>query len=138
MSTWTAEDLDRIGAAKELDIATERSDGTLRSYLPIWVVRIGDELYVRAYRGRGGSWFRQVQRHPRASIRAGGVERTVSFEAADDSLRLRDGRRLSRQVRQRHVRRRDDRARGRRGGVADRPLNAATPGLRPWVAEPGG
>lgn len=87
MSTWTAEDLDRIGAAKELDIATERSDGTLRSYLPIWVVRIGDELYVRAYRGRGGSWFRQVQRHPRASIRAGGVERTVSFEAADDSLR---------------------------------------------------
>lgn len=87
MGTWTAEDLDRIGAAKELDIATERRDGTLRSYLPIWVVRIGDDLYVRAYRGRGGSWFRQVQRHPRASIRAGGVERSVSFVEADDDLR---------------------------------------------------
>jgi hypothetical protein len=40
---WTAEELDRIGAADELEIAALRPDGALRPFTTIWVVRVGDE-----------------------------------------------------------------------------------------------
>jgi hypothetical protein len=71
MSGWTAEELDKIGAADELEIASLRPDGSLRPYVTIWVVRVGDDLYVRSYRGRNGAWFRSVLRHPEGRVRAG-------------------------------------------------------------------
>jgi len=37
-------------------------------------VRVDDDLYVRAYRGRTSSWFRRVQRAHDGPIRAGGVD----------------------------------------------------------------
>jgi hypothetical protein len=80
MTNWTADELDQIGAADELGIAAQRPDGSLRPYTTIWVVRVGDDLYVRSYRGRDGAWFRSVLRHPEGRIRAGGVERDVAFE----------------------------------------------------------
>ena len=61
MSDWTAADLDRIGSATELEITTRRADGSLRPYVPIWVVRVGDELYVRSWRGDGGRWYRAAK-----------------------------------------------------------------------------
>ena len=39
MSNWTAEELDVIGAADELQIAALRPEGSLRPYTTIWVVR---------------------------------------------------------------------------------------------------
>jgi hypothetical protein len=85
MSDWTAEELDRIGAADELEIAALRPDGTLRPSTTIWVVRVGDDLYVRSWRGRGGAWFRSVLRRPEGRIRAGGVTRDVAFQEPDDA-----------------------------------------------------
>ena len=61
MATWSKDELDTIGSADELQIAPLRRDGTLRKPVTIWVVRIGDDLYVRSYRGRGGAWFRGTQ-----------------------------------------------------------------------------
>ena len=84
MSDWTAEELDTIGAADELRIAALRPDGSLRPYTTIWAVRVGDDLYVRSYRGRDGAWFRSVLRRPEGRIRAGGLTRDVTFaEPAD-------------------------------------------------------
>jgi len=51
MTTWTNEELDKIGNAEELRIASMRSDRTLRKPLIIWVVRVGDDLYVRSVTG---------------------------------------------------------------------------------------
>jgi hypothetical protein len=48
MSTWTRDELDRIGSAEELEIAAVRDDGTLRKPVTIWVTRHGDDLYVRS------------------------------------------------------------------------------------------
>jgi len=85
MADWTPEELGKIDAADELEIAARRPDGTLRPYVTIWVVRIGGDLYVRSYRGREGAWFRSVLRRPEGHIRAGGVERDVAFaEPGDD------------------------------------------------------
>jgi hypothetical protein len=80
MADWTLEELDKVGAADELEIAPLRADGTPRTYVPVWVVRAGDNLYVRSYRGRGGVWYRSAVNQRAGRIRAGGVERAVTFE----------------------------------------------------------
>ncbi len=87
MTNWTDDERDRIGGARELRIATKRKDGTSRSFVPIWVVRVGDDLVIRAYHGPTGSWFRQAQRSGRAVIRAGGIEREVTFGDVDENRR---------------------------------------------------
>jgi hypothetical protein len=79
--------LDRIGNAEELQIASLRNNGTLRKPVIIWVVRVGDELYVRSVNGRGSTWFRGIQQRHEGHIRAGGVQKDVSFvEETDPGL----------------------------------------------------
>ena len=85
-ATWTDDELDRIGAAEELELATLRRDGTPRDPVTIWVVRLGDDLYVRSFHGRGGSWFRAAQARGEGRIGAGGVEKDVAFVDADHDL----------------------------------------------------
>jgi hypothetical protein len=84
MSVWTSDELNKIGAAEELQIAPLRRDGTLRNPVMIWVVRVGDELYVRSYRGRGGAWFRAAQTSHEGRIRVGGIEKDVTFVEESD------------------------------------------------------
>jgi hypothetical protein len=60
MAGWTSDDLTRIGTADELELASVQRDGTLRKPRTIWVVRVGDDLYVRSMYGRR----RLVPRHP--------------------------------------------------------------------------
>ncbi len=79
MTTWTNDELDKIGTAEELKIAPRRNDGTLGKPVTIWVVRHGDDLYVRSYKGLGAAWFRGVQERHEGHIQAGGVERNVAF-----------------------------------------------------------
>ena len=79
MSTWTQKQLAFIGDAAEIAIATARADGTLRTPVPIWVVRVGDALFVRAYRGPSGSWFRHVMARPYGQISVGGASFTVDL-----------------------------------------------------------
>jgi hypothetical protein len=87
MTTWTSEELNRIGTAEELQIASLRRDGTLRNPVTIWVVRLGDDLYVRSVNGRTSAWFRGVQARHEGRIQAGGVEKDVTFvEAADPAI----------------------------------------------------
>ena len=76
---WTNDELAKIGKAEELDIESRRLDGTLRNPVTIWVVRHGDDLYVRAVKGRTGPWFRGTQERHEGRILAGGVEREVAF-----------------------------------------------------------
>jgi hypothetical protein len=84
MSKWTDNELSRIGAAEELEIASPRRDGTLRNPVTIWVVRHGDDLYVRSVNGRTSSWFRSAQARHEAHIEAGGVENDVLLVETDD------------------------------------------------------
>jgi hypothetical protein len=84
MSKWTDNELSRIGAAEELEIASPRRDGTLRNPVTIWVVRHGDDPYVRSVNGRSCSWFRSAQARHEAHIEAGGVENDVLLVETDD------------------------------------------------------
>src|SRR5947208_7127658 len=82
MSTWTSDELDVIAGAEELELASTRRDGRLRKPVTIWVVRHGDDLYVRSWRGRTSTWFRGVQDRREGHISAGGVDKYLRFEEA--------------------------------------------------------
>jgi len=84
MTKWTSEELNKIGAADELDITTLHRDGTPRKPVTIWVVRVGDELYIRSYKGHSGAWYRATQRRGEGRILAGGVAKDVSFVMGGD------------------------------------------------------
>jgi hypothetical protein len=82
---WTSDELDKVGSAEELELASVRGDGTLRGPVTMWVVRDGEHLYVRSVKGRGSSWFRGVQAQHRAHISAGGVEQDVELVETDEA-----------------------------------------------------
>lgn len=86
MAGWTSVELTKIEAADELEIASIRGDGTLRNPTTIWVVRFGDDLYVRSVKGRTAGWFRGTQVHHEGRIRAGGVAKEVTFIDAEDDI----------------------------------------------------
>jgi len=87
LTTWTSDELKKIGNAEELRIASLRADGTLRKPVIIWVVRLGDDLYARSVNGRTSGWFRGVQTRHEGHIQAGGVEKDVTFvEEADPMI----------------------------------------------------
>lgn len=84
MTTWTSDELNKIGKAEELQLASVRGDGTLGKPVIIWVVRLGDDLYVRSVNGRSGSWFRGMQARHEGHLRAGGGDKDVTFVEDDD------------------------------------------------------
>ena len=86
MTTWTSEELTKIGTAEELQITSLRRDGTLRKPVTIWGVRLGDDLYVRSVNGRTGVWFRGTQVRHEGHIQAGGVDKDVTFVDADPGI----------------------------------------------------
>jgi len=78
-ATWTDGELRRVGAATEVQIATLRDDGSQRPYVTIWTVRTGDHLNVRSAYGADNPWFRRATASGSGRIRAGGIERDVTF-----------------------------------------------------------
>jgi len=84
MAVWTNDELNKIGSAEELQIATLRRDGSLRKKVIIWVVRLSDDLYIRCVNGREGAWFRGALTRHEGRIWAGGVEKDVKFEEETD------------------------------------------------------
>jgi hypothetical protein len=79
MSGMAALDLDVLDRAIEVDVVTTRRDGT-ESRLPIWVVVVDGDAYIRSYKGPDGAWYRRV----RASGRAALDDVPVMLEPAHD------------------------------------------------------
>jgi hypothetical protein len=86
MTAWKDEELTDIGGADELRIAPQRRDGTLQRPRIIWVVRHGDDVYVRSVNGPDGAWYRGAQARRAGHVSAGGVDADVVFEDADHAL----------------------------------------------------
>jgi hypothetical protein len=86
MTGWTSEELKKIENAEELRIASLRGDSTLHKPVIIWVVRLGDDLYVRSVKGHNGAWYRGVLERHEGHIQAGGIDKDVTFveEAAPE------------------------------------------------------
>lgn len=86
MTSWTSDELTRIGSAEELQIAPRRRDGSLAPARTIWVVRHGDDLYVRSVNGRDSAWFRGTQAQHEGHVEAGGVGKDVALADAGEDV----------------------------------------------------
>ena len=82
MARWSEAELDRIGGAEELQLASKRTDGSLRPYVTMWVIRAGNALYVRSAGGPDRPWYRRAKASGTGRIRADGFERDVTFADA--------------------------------------------------------
>jgi hypothetical protein len=83
MNCWDESELRRIGEATELEITSHRADGTLRPFVTIWGVRVGDDLYIRSAHGPDNPWFRRATSSGTGRVCASGVERDVTFQRPD-------------------------------------------------------
>ncbi|WP_273652611.1 DUF2255 family protein [Cellulomonas fimi] len=79
MSSWTADELAVVDATDELRVASYRPDGTLRPGVTIWVVRAGDDVYIRSAYGPSNGWFRRAQASGTGRVQVGGIEKEVAF-----------------------------------------------------------
>jgi len=80
---WTKDQLDKVARTEEVQIASARRDGMLGKPVTVWIVRHGDDLYLRSVRGPKGNWFRSTQDRHEGRIQAGGVQQDVAFVDAD-------------------------------------------------------
>ena len=86
MTSWKSADLNRFGDAQELRIAGTRRDGSLRTPVIVWVVRVGDDLYTRSVNGPDAAWFRGIRPQLRGQISVGALTADVDFvDAAGDA-----------------------------------------------------
>lgn len=83
MATWTRDELGKIAGTDELRVRSERADGTLSSQRTIWVVRHGDDLYVRSVNGPASAWYRGTRGSRQGHVESGGVSRDVTFADPD-------------------------------------------------------
>jgi len=83
---WTDDELARVGDATELQLASRLEDGTFGAATTMWVVRVGDDVYVRSAGGPDRPWYRRALASGDGRIRAGGVERDVDFREADPGV----------------------------------------------------
>src|ERR1700761_4306369 len=79
-AAWSPAELQEIDAARELQIASRRADGTLRQWVPIWAVSTDGLVYVRTWYRRDTGWFGHVVASRRARIPVPGLEADVTVD----------------------------------------------------------
>ena len=77
---WPLDAQRKIADARELRVATERADGTLRPWVPIWVVCVDAHVYVRTWYRRNTGWFGHALASARARICVPGLQANVTVE----------------------------------------------------------
>jgi hypothetical protein len=83
----TAGVLHHLAGVEEIRIGFRRPDGSTRS-VPIWVVQVGDQIYVRSVRGPRGGWYRRLRADPEGEVRDGEHRHRVRAEPVTDAATL--------------------------------------------------
>jgi hypothetical protein len=79
VTKWSQGDLDLLGAAGEVEVSSVRRDGSLSRARTVWIVRVGDQLYLRSVNGPDAAWYRFTRTFHQGRIQARGVARDVSW-----------------------------------------------------------
>jgi hypothetical protein len=86
MTSWTDDELNKIDAAEELEIAALREDGTSRKPVTIWVVRVEEGIYVRSAYGTNAAWYRAAKSRHEGHIEVMSLRKDVTFEGANPAV----------------------------------------------------
>ncbi|KRE77149.1 MULTISPECIES: DUF2255 family protein [Micrococcaceae] len=85
MADWPTDTIDRIAATDDLHIAPYRADGKMTGTLTwIWSVTVDGRLFLRAWNGVNGRWYRAAIAQRAGRITAAGDEHMVAFAAVHD------------------------------------------------------
>jgi hypothetical protein len=75
--------LRHLADVDEIDINSRRRDGSSKA-TTVWVVRVGDDVFVRSMYGPGSGWYRRLRANPDAEVRDDGHEHPVHAEPVGD------------------------------------------------------
>lgn len=56
-SQWSAKLLESLSNAETIRVAPAYADGSKLNPQTVWFVRVGNNIYVRAYRGTASKWY---------------------------------------------------------------------------------
>lgn len=86
MAAWPTETVNRIATTDDFHIAPYRVDGETTGTLTwIWSVVVDGRLFVRAWNGTRGRWYRSAITQRAGKITAAGMEYEVEFAPVDDA-----------------------------------------------------
>ena len=88
MTAWTKTQLNELAGVGKVEIAPRHHDGRLGRPPPIWLVRVGADVLIRASTGPEGGWFLTANRSGQAPIHAAGVAYDVEVAAVADVDRV--------------------------------------------------
>lgn len=85
MATWPTNAVEQIAATDDFHIAPYHPDGETTGTLTwIWSVVVDDRVFVRAWNGTRGRWYRSAIAQRTGRITAVGAEYEVEFAPIDD------------------------------------------------------
>lgn len=85
MGTWPAETIEKIATTDDLHIAPYHPEGKTTGTLTwIWSVAVDGRLFVRAWNGTRGRWYRAAVAQGAGKITAAGHEHEVEFTPIND------------------------------------------------------
>jgi len=71
-NTWSEDDLDLFGGAGEVEVSSVRRDGSWSRSRIVWIVRVGDQLYLRSVNGPEAAWYRSTRSRHQGRLEARG------------------------------------------------------------------
>ena len=81
--TWSSDDLNVFGGAGEVEVSSVRRDGSQSRDRIVWIVRVGDELYLRSVNGPDAAWYRSTRSRHQGRLTTRGITREVSWVDVD-------------------------------------------------------
>src|SRR5262245_45864568 len=75
--------LGHLGNVEEITIGFQRPDGSTGS-TPVWVVQVGEDIYVRSMNGQSGGWYRRLRALPVGEVRDNGHVHPVHAQPVAD------------------------------------------------------
>jgi len=81
------DELRHLEDAGEIVIGFQRPDGSTGS-TPVWVVHVGQDIFVRSMNGPRGGWYRRLRARPEGEVMESGHTHPVRAEQVEDANTL--------------------------------------------------
>lgn len=85
MPRFEAPTLRKLAAVEEVEIETQANAASPVHRTIIWVVAIGDEVYVRSFHGATARWYREIRANPVGALYAEGQRIAARAVPATDA-----------------------------------------------------